>query len=550
LFQESKQYLSIPRGLEDEIRGIATKTVWENKTIQGTPLHAVFNGELRPNQQAAYQALLRHQNGILSARTGFGKTVIAARLIAKRAVSTLILVKNKTLAEQWYQRLTTFLRINDDPVITELTPSGRQRRKKVIGSYYGSKKNRSGLVDIATTQSLSRLKPKELTRFLAAYGMVISDEVHHDSASTFDAVIQQVSSSYLYGLSATPYRRDGHEPIIMMRFGPIRYHTEAIDPVYAKTVHRVVIPRFTNLGMTNLEMLNNGRTENNQAIMNDPQRDKMIIRDCKNALKENRHTIVLTNLVAHVDQLYNQLPEEQTFRIYGGFSAKQRAEEVQKIESYVGPYVILATVSTAGEGLDVPTLDTLILTMPISYHGNVEQVVGRLHRDLAHKSELRIYDYVDMFVPMMMRMYRKRRKAYKHLEYEISEDQYSRQKGLQVFDGHYQVALLAGVKEATQLLIVAPKLKSYLKQLVQRVIGAGGEVQIYTQAKRDESLSKAVKWTQFDHNLPNCVIIDERQLWFSADSGFGYDRGMTIRLDHPELIQNFKKMLIQTMSEF
>lgn len=175
--------------------------------------------------------------------------------------------------------------------------------------------------------------------------------------------------------------------------------------------------------------------------------------------------------------------------------------------------------------------------------------MGRLHRDLAHKSELRIYDYVDMFVPMMMRMYRKRRKAYKHLEYEISEDQYSRQKGLQVFDGHYQVALLAGVKEATQLLIVAPKLRSYLKQLVQRVIDAGGEVQVYTQVKRDESINEAVRWTQFDHSLPNCVIIDERQLWFSADTGFGYDRGMTVRLDHPELIRNFKKMLIQTMSE-
>lgn len=550
LFQESQRFLILPRGLEDELRGVANQITWLDKTTLGTKLEVSFDGHLRPNQQAAYQALNQVSTGILSARTGFGKTVIAAALIAKYRVSTLILVKNKTLAEQWHQRLDQFLTITSEPVIEELTPTGRQRRKQVIGSYYGNKKNLSGLVDIATSQAVGQLEPAALRKFLNRYGMVISDEVHHDSARTFDAVIKQVTSRYLYGLSATPYRRDGLEPIIIMRFGPIRYRTEAIDPVYVNTVRRVVVPRFTNLGMTSLEMLNNGRTENNQAIMNDPHRDEMILRDCLSALKEGRHVIVLTNLVAHVDQLYSQLPADETYRIYGGFSAKQRAEELVRLHQQTGGYIILATVSTAGEGLDVPTLDTLVLAMPISFHGNVEQVVGRLHRDLEHKSELRIYDYVDMFVPMLMRMYKKRCKAYKHLEYQIQEDKFSKQAGLQVFDGNYQAALTAGVQAGQTLLIVVPKLKPYLRRLVQQVVTRGGKVQICAQTPRESTVDQQVSWTQYEHNLPNCVIIDDHQLWLSADVGFGYDHGMTVRLDHPELIQNFKQMIVQTMGGF
>lgn len=550
LFRESERYLVLPRGLEDELRGITRKINWIDKTTSGSVLNVTFNGQLRSNQQAAYQALKRTSTGILAARTGFGKTVIAAALIAERKLSTLILVKNKTLAEQWRQRLSVFITIDSQPVIEELTPTGRKRRKSVIGSYYGTKKNLSGLIDIATSQSVGNLKPAALREFLGRYGMVISDEAHHDSARTFDDVIQQVPSRYLYGLSATPYRRDGQEPIIIMRFGPIRYQTEAIDPVFAQTVRRIVVPRFTNLGMTSLEMLNNGRTENNQAIMNDPQRDEMILRDCRTTLEQGRHVIVLTNLVAHVDQLYRRLPPEMTYRVYGGFSAKKRSEELQRLSSHEGGYVILATFSTAGEGMDVPTLDTMVLAMPISFHGNVEQVVGRLHRGLEHKTELRIYDYVDMFVPMLMRMYRKRRKAYRYLEYQIQEDQYSKQQGLQVFDGNYQIAMSTTISTCATLFIVNSKLKPYLRRLAEQVVNRGGVVQICAQTPRAESLDRRIQWTQYDHNLPNCVIIDDRQLWLSADAGFGYNRGLTVRLDHSELIRNFKQMINQTMTGF
>lgn len=550
LFQESERYIALPRGIEDELRGLVNNINWIDKTMTGSSIIVTFNGQLRLNQKSAFQALKAASTGILSARTGFGKTVIAAALIAERKVSTLVLVKNKTLAEQWRQRLSTFLTIDSNPVIEELTPTGRKRRKDKIGSYYGTKKNLSGLIDVATSQAVGKLDSKKLHDFLKLYGMVISDEVHHDSARTFDAVVKEVPSRYLYGLSATPYRRDGQEPIITMRFGPIRYQTEAIDPTFAKTVRRVVIPRFTNLGMTSFEMLNNGRTENNQAIMNDPQRNEMIINDCKEALSQGRHVIVLTELIAHVDQLYAQLPHEATFRIYGGFSAKQRGEEIQKLCAHEGGYVVLATISTAGEGLDVPTLDTVVLAMPISFHGRVEQVLGRLHRDLEHKKELRVYDYVDMFIPMLMRMYRKRCKTYRYLDYQITEDSRSKQKGLQVFNGNYQIDMLAGLDSCHEVMIVVPKLKPFTREMVGRLTNQDVIVQICTEEQLPEQVGAQVRWTQFEYGLPNCIVVDEQQLWLSADQGFDSNNGMTVRLDHPELIHAFKKMVEQTMTEF
>lgn len=543
LFKESQTYLILPRGLEEKLSGLAEKIDWQDKLTRGSELHAKFNGKLRPNQIPAYSAMHANSMGILAARTGFGKTIIAAKLIATNAVSTLILVKNKTLAEQWRTRLNEFLTITDKPVIEELTPTGRKRHKSAIGTYYGTKKNISGLVDIATIQSLSKLSKQH--EFLSNYGMVISDEVHHDAAFTFDEVISHIQSQYLYGLSATPYRRDGQEPIITMRFGPIRYQTDAIDPEYAVSMKRNVIPRFTNFGMANLEVLQNGIVENREAIMNDPSRDAMILRDCKTVLKEGRHAILLTNLVAHVDQLFAKLPKDKTFRIYGGFSSKERALETVRINNCKGGYVILATTQTGGEGLDITNLDTMILAMPISYHGNVEQYVGRLHRDLKNKSELRIYDYVDMFVPMLMRMYRKRQSAYKHLEYQIVEDEFSRQKGLKVYEGHYQASIISAGKTAKHILVMTAKLKPFLRQLIREVVTQGGTVDILSQST-EEGLSADINLHRYEYNLPNCIIIDEKQLWISADNGFNYNHGIAFRIDHPELIRSFKQMLIQT----
>ncbi|WP_125772086.1 DEAD/DEAH box helicase [Companilactobacillus furfuricola] len=432
LFKEDDEYLILPRRLVDDLNEIVDDIEWTDDTTKGFQMKVKFHGNLYQNQIPAFNAINDFSMGILSARTGFGKTVIAAKMIAAKKVSTLILVPNKVLAEQWKEKLNHFLEITSDPVIVEYTPTGRKKLKKSIGTYYGQKKNPSGLVDIATIQAISKMEDPK--KFLDRYGMVISDEVHHNAAFTYDEVINKISSRYLYGLSATPYRRDGQEPILTLRFGPIRYQTDMFDPKFLLTVKRTIIPRFTNFGMTDFNALNNSIVENRSAIQNDEIREGMLIKDIELCKKKQRHTIVLTSLVSHVDRLYDKLPHDHLYRIYGGLSSKERTKEIEKIHQDTEPYTILATPYVGGEGLDIASMDTMILAMPYSFHGNLEQYIGRLHRNLKNKSDLKIIDYVDMFVPMFLRMFRKRKQVYKKLGYELVEDKMTNQSGLKIYE--------------------------------------------------------------------------------------------------------------------
>jgi len=182
LAEQDSQYVILPRGLENYLREKLPKLNVLDETTVGTDLQVKFDGKLRPEQESAQKAMLEHDMGVLSARTGFGKTVIAASLISERAVSTLIIVNSRVLAQQWQQRLKKFLTIKNKPAV-EYTKTGRKRKKDVIGSYYSNHKNVSQLVDVATVQALSHLGD-ELGTFMANYGMVIFDEVHHLAAVT------------------------------------------------------------------------------------------------------------------------------------------------------------------------------------------------------------------------------------------------------------------------------------------------------------------------------------------------------------------------------
>lgn len=545
LFEEDKDTLILPRGMVDELTAIIRKIDWLDITKSGTKLDVKFLGTLYDNQKLAYDKMINQNNGILAARTGFGKTVISAKLIAKHKVSTLILVPNKVLAEQWKQRLNQFLKIETEPVIVEYTPTGRKKHKEKIGTYFGQKKNPSGLVDIATIQAIS--KSPNSQEFLNNYGMVISDEVHHNAAYTFDEVIKQISCKYLYGLSATPYRRDGQEPILTLRFGPIRYQTDVIDPRFALTVKRTVIPRFTNLGMSDLKILNNNIVENRLAIQDDEPREQMLIRDINNCLKEKRRTIVFTSLISHVDKLYTKLPKDHLYKVYGGISSKERSAEIKKIKQDKQPFVILATPYVGGEGLDIPNLDTIIFTMPYSFEGNLEQYLGRLNRDLENKHSLKVIDYVDMFVPMLLRMYRKRKNAYKKLGYKITEDEYSQQSGLKLYNGNYQNALKLRLVTAKNVLIMAPILKKFIKSIISDLLSYDCKINICTQYETPDFNNRNVEVTKYAYNLPNCIIIDDSEMWVSSDIGFELDRGFTTRIDHSELVKQLKNMILKTI---
>ena len=196
----------------------------EDKTNHGENVTVRFKGELREEQKAAIADLMAHDNGVLNATTAFGKTVTAIGLIAERKINTLILVHTKALLDQWKSRLAEFMEID----FTEEDLPKKRGRKKAFSPFgtLDSKGNSlHGRIDIALMQSC--LEDNGVKPFVRNYGMLIVDECHHVSAVNFERILKYTNARYVYGLTATSIRKDGHQPIIFMQCGAIRYSADA-----------------------------------------------------------------------------------------------------------------------------------------------------------------------------------------------------------------------------------------------------------------------------------------------------------------------------------
>lgn len=404
------EHIGLPRGCMEEVARVLKShhinlEVHDERTA-GQQIDVSFHGELRPEQGDAIERVLAYDQGILCAPTAFGKTVVAACLIAKRAANALILVHRRQLMDQWRERLAAFLAL----------PIGQ------IGQFGGGKAKRTGLIDVAVIQSLHRKGAVE--DFVADYGHVIVDECHHLSAVTFERILREVKAKYVLGLTATPTRKDGHQPIIYMQCGPIRFHLSAKKAAESSPLQHKVFPRDTNFSWTRLE---NETTIQDiyAALIVNQERNDLIVRDLQQALASGRSPLVLTSRTEHLDYLAERLHGlcPHVFILKGGMGTKQRKKLAESLADVPRdePRVILATGSYLGEGFDDPRLDTLLLAMPISWKGTLQQYVGRLHRLHDNKSEVHVYDYADVMVPMLARMYKKRLAGYSALGYTVAE---------------------------------------------------------------------------------------------------------------------------------
>jgi superfamily II DNA or RNA helicase len=307
--------------------------------------------------------------------------------------------------DQWRARLATFLNL----------PAAS------IGQVGGGKPTRNGLIDVAVIQSLQRRG--EVQDFVADYGQVIVDECHHLSAFTFEQVLKQVKARYVVGLTATPIRRDGHQPIIFMQCGPIRYSLSARRAAEASAFAHAVIPRHTTFSIPDPA----GETAIQDlyaAMVSDGERNEMIIRDVVEAIQCGRSPLLLSSRTDHLEYFASRLSAStpHVFVLRGGLGRKQRRAVMDAIAA-VGeetPRVILATGSYIGEGFDDSRLDSLFLAMPVSWRGTLQQYVGRLHRAHHNKREVRVYDYVDAQVPMLSRMFKKRLVGYAAIGYSLA----------------------------------------------------------------------------------------------------------------------------------
>lgn len=404
------KHVALPRGcLDAAIDLLATNGIrskLRDERCYGTPLRAECLGALTEEQNAAANALLADDTGVLAATTAFGKTVVACRVIAERGVNTLILVHRQQLLDQWVARLRTFLDVDSAH----------------IGVVRGGKKRPTGFIDVATIQSL--VSKGKVSDLVANYGHLVVDECHHLSAVSFEAVARAAKAKYVLGLSATVTRKDGHHPIIFMQCGPIRYRVDAKKQAAARPFsHRVVIKR-TAFRAEHQQPDAVSIQELYGRLARDTARNDMIFNDVLLALEARRSPVVITERKDHLDAIAARLTKfaKNVIVLKGGMGAKQRQQVTEALQSVADgeERVIVATGRYLGEGFDDARLDTLFLTMPISWRGTLAQYAGRLHRLHVSKRDVIIYDYVDAHEPRLARMASRREAGYRNLGYEVT----------------------------------------------------------------------------------------------------------------------------------
>lgn len=475
---EDEQSIMLPRGCEQKLVSLLNECgctcCFDDKRNQGEPIEAEFSGVLRERQRMAADALLRQEDGILMAPTGFGKTVIGAYVIGKLKMRTLIIVPKTSLVEQWAERLGQFLSIEDHrPPL--LTKSGKLSRKKrpVIGRIGGGKSAPSGIVDIATFQSLSSKDENGIPHakpIVKNYDLVICDECHYGAAPNMELVMKSVNARRVYGLSATPKRSDGLERIIYMHCGPIRHRVDPKEQAAEQGFKRILQPRFTRVRLPSLEP---GSSFNQvvDALCKHDARNDMIAEDASGAVRAGRTPLVVTKRKEHVADLAGRLEKAgiQTYVLTGEGTSREKRERIERVRNAVRTsYAIVATGSYIGEGFDIPQLDTLLLASPYSWEGVVTQYSGRLHRENEGKSDVIVYDYVDASVPMLERMYKRRLKTYAKLGYEVVDFSEAQGPGARmVMADSWRSGFLADLSNASKRAVVSvPYVNAKLVQIL------------------------------------------------------------------------------------
>jgi len=353
--------------------------------------------------------MLAYDTGVLAAGTAFGKTVVAAWLIAARGVNTLVLVHRRQLQEQWVSRLAAFLDVPE----------------RMIGRIGGGRHSAAGRLDVALIQTLGRGRSAD--DCVADYGQIIVDECHTVSAPSFERVVRRAKARYVLGLSATPVRKDGHQPIITMQCGPVRYRVRARDLSRTEPFAHVVRVRPTAFRFDDSEVGEEASSPSFQtlsaALVLNEARNALIVRDVVKAVEEGRSPVVLTERREHLLRLEEALTGKvkHVFVFRGGMGRKQLAALQAALAAIPEgePRVLLATGRYLGEGFDDARLDTLFLVMPISWRGRIAQYAGRLHRRHSGKREARIVDYADLQVPMLARMFDRRCRGYEAIGYHL-----------------------------------------------------------------------------------------------------------------------------------
>ena len=554
-----KHHLALPCGCECDIKSLFKKNgvtlVQKDESNPGKVINVIFQGELRDEQQLALDALSAHTNGVLSAATAFGKTVIGAKLISIKKVNTLVLVHRQQLLSQWRERLEQFLVINESlPEPPE--KRGRKKEQHIIGHMAAGKDRLSSIVDIAVMQSLNT--KGDVKEVVKNYGMILVDECHHVPAVTFEPILKKATAKYIYGLTATPARSDGHHPIIFFYCGPVRFSVDAKKQAEKRPFDHYLIPRFTSFRSgpgedgTQLSL-----QEIKTGLVSDEIRNELIIDDVVECYEKGRKSLILTGRVGHVAVLAKKLTDRisNVICLTGGMGDKETARVIGEIKEIkdTEPFVLVATGSYIGEGFDEARLDTLFLAMPIAWKGTLHQYAGRLHRYFKNKKDVQIYDYVDLHVKMLEKMYGKRLKGYASIGYKAKASKFPDAPTNIIFnkDDFFAVYLRDIAVASKHLLIISPfvtkkrmlSMMDHFNDLLQKQV----KITVITRPANDYDDNRKAMLSNLFSTVETAgvqmvyksnihqkfAIIDNKITWYGSINllSFGYSEESIMRLE-------------------
>jgi len=400
---EIEEAIIIPRGFIGKLlRFCKTNGIeydFKDKRQKQKEITLSFNAQLREHQQSIIEIISKKDIGVIVAPPGSGKTITGLKIIADKKQPALLITHRKQIAEQWIERIQTFLGIP----------------KNEIGIIGTGKVKIGKQVTVAMIQSLSKkIKTGEHAELLNAFGTIIIDECHHIPAETFRNTIARLQTFYLYGLTATPFRKYNDGKLIFIHLGEV---IAEVKPNEIKETSRAkVIIRNTDLDVPFHSKTDKFETLS-KILVHDSTRNKLILADIHSELRAGKKAVIITERKEHIDSLYQYLKQSFEAIALSGEDSENDRRAKWKILKEGNYQVLITTGQFFGEGSDLQNVNCLFLVYPFSFEGKLIQYIGRVQRSEINPT---IYDYRDIKIDYLNKMFLKRNTYYRKIDKQAS----------------------------------------------------------------------------------------------------------------------------------